>query len=1424
MTELYRAMISSTTKDMRAHRQQALDACIRQDFFPVMMEHLPPSPDDAVRRSLRLVNEADVYVLVLGLRYGEIPDGYEKSYTHLELDRAIERGIPILVLLTGLQHPFTETDIDFGMAGERVRRLREEVRRHGVSYFSSPEDLRSLLIDGLADIRQRLPPRSALTQHANCPDPPPAPFVVGPYTLLQTTEVVGRQRELALLTDWVSDPEKDVYRARVLALLAIGGMGKSALAWKWFHDIAPQELPTLAGRVWWSFYETDARFDNFVLRVLGYITGRSVEELRTLRAPEREEELLDILDREPCLVVLDGVERLLLAYSRSDASRFADDDLDEQTAHRVAGAMGLPPSAAASFTGQSRLRITVDPRTGVFLRRLAGLRASRVLLTSRLFPRDLQTVTTEPVPGAHAYFLGGLTDTDAVTLWRALGVTGSHAELIELFATFDNYPLLIRALAGEVARFRPAPRDFAAWRRANPGFDPFSLSLVQRKAHVLEYALGGLTEEGLRALHTVAAFRSPTVFPTLVALLVGDELPCATQAELDQVLTDLEDRSLLGWDRVNNRYDLHPVVRGVVWSSLDSEARNGIDLCLVSHLGEAPEVDDTAVTCVDDLSTAIELYHTLVRLGRLNDAGKLLGDRIGDSLSRLGGYRCLAELAHILIEDPDWLQKIASEGDFDDAVRMLLMMGVGYQFAGDPVRALDSYDLFTPEQLDEDLVVFKLVLQSMALCQHGCLAEAERCARAVLAQPDLAEEATGVAMVALASVLLYRGLSEEGTAWLGDYRVKIDAEPFGYLFSLYELGWTAPPRGDVVTAQTFANRLDSFASARKRDALLRVCAALLRGAIARQVGDEDRAGELLSGALVDARQAGLGELEIVALTQLAEWHLRAHRLPEARGHARDAVELAEGAELRLRWADALNVLSRVERAAGDTEAAAQAARAAYLQAWCDGPPFSYAAGLDEARANLTAVGAQEPGGLGFESGEPFPDVLVEPIPLHVLLVSIRSGDKFPQGQVIAAIERLGWAGVDPVVTAELDGILVSGVAAPIRAAALCALTRIEPSVERSRELVQQAVRDQSEEVRAAALSLLDHQADPQAATLLRVLAEHDPAPAVRKFALSLLAGHDSDKAFTAIRRIVERDDEPEVRLRALDVLVTVRDGLAKARPILSRAVEVGATGHVRSHAAELVMELEPGVYDALLRRRACEDDDPEVREQLLVLLAGARRTWLWKWRFRSLTAVPRVAATIELSADVKSFLVERASCDLSVYVRATSRLLLAASHPELPPGVLLLDELVAAPASEREPLGIALRAAGGPSRDPAVIAKLVVLLESEESDLVRLESARWLSSAGHPDAEPALRGLLRAADSKVRRAALAVLARDLDKPDRQLLTEGIDGIEPFLDPMEPITATWMAHAAEEIGKPIDEVHRDYERLAATFDLGDWIRD
>jgi hypothetical protein len=129
-------MISGTVQDLPEHRRAAINACLRQDFFPHIMEDLPPTPDDAVTLSLHMVDEAEVYVLVLGVRYGEIPDGYDKSFTHLELDRALQRGIPVLAMLMDL---------------DRLRELREELRqRQHVSFFDSPEKLRALLIDGLS--------------------------------------------------------------------------------------------------------------------------------------------------------------------------------------------------------------------------------------------------------------------------------------------------------------------------------------------------------------------------------------------------------------------------------------------------------------------------------------------------------------------------------------------------------------------------------------------------------------------------------------------------------------------------------------------------------------------------------------------------------------------------------------------------------------------------------------------------------------------------------------------------------------------------------------------------------------------------------------------------------------------------------------------------------------------------------------------------------------------------------------------------------------------------------------------------------------------------------------------------------------------------------------------------------------------------
>src|ERR1022692_171598 len=106
------AMISSTSLDLPEHRKAAMDACLRQSFFPLMMEHLPASDDDAIRESLRMVDEANIYLGILAYRYGHVPKGHDISITEMEYNRAGERGIPRLMFAMHKDHPIRIEDVD----------------------------------------------------------------------------------------------------------------------------------------------------------------------------------------------------------------------------------------------------------------------------------------------------------------------------------------------------------------------------------------------------------------------------------------------------------------------------------------------------------------------------------------------------------------------------------------------------------------------------------------------------------------------------------------------------------------------------------------------------------------------------------------------------------------------------------------------------------------------------------------------------------------------------------------------------------------------------------------------------------------------------------------------------------------------------------------------------------------------------------------------------------------------------------------------------------------------------------------------------------------------------------------------------------------------------------------------------------------
>lgn len=150
-------MISSTALDLPEHRQVVLDACLRLGMMPRMMEHLPASDAEAVRVSLEMVDEADIYVGVFAHRYGYVPKGRRRSITELEYERARKRDIPRLIFLMHDDHPIKAADVEKGSAAERLEKLKERLgKERVVEFFKSPDDLKGQVIHALGEQKTKL--------------------------------------------------------------------------------------------------------------------------------------------------------------------------------------------------------------------------------------------------------------------------------------------------------------------------------------------------------------------------------------------------------------------------------------------------------------------------------------------------------------------------------------------------------------------------------------------------------------------------------------------------------------------------------------------------------------------------------------------------------------------------------------------------------------------------------------------------------------------------------------------------------------------------------------------------------------------------------------------------------------------------------------------------------------------------------------------------------------------------------------------------------------------------------------------------------------------------------------------------------------------------------------------------------------------
>lgn len=91
--------ISSTFTDLIEYRNIALEVCDIFKANQLTMELMFSKAESPLEASLELVRNCDIYVCILGERYGSIAVGNDKSITNLEYREAIKLSKPVYIFI-----------------------------------------------------------------------------------------------------------------------------------------------------------------------------------------------------------------------------------------------------------------------------------------------------------------------------------------------------------------------------------------------------------------------------------------------------------------------------------------------------------------------------------------------------------------------------------------------------------------------------------------------------------------------------------------------------------------------------------------------------------------------------------------------------------------------------------------------------------------------------------------------------------------------------------------------------------------------------------------------------------------------------------------------------------------------------------------------------------------------------------------------------------------------------------------------------------------------------------------------------------------------------------------------------------------------------------------------------------------------------
>ncbi len=122
-TKKLQVFVSSTFTDLEHERQAAVEAILTAGHIPAGMELFAAGDKLQMRVIEKWIDDSDVYLLILGVRYGSIEPDSGKSYTHLEYEYALKHNKALFVCVIDEQE--RKARIKNGVKEEHSDKLRD---------------------------------------------------------------------------------------------------------------------------------------------------------------------------------------------------------------------------------------------------------------------------------------------------------------------------------------------------------------------------------------------------------------------------------------------------------------------------------------------------------------------------------------------------------------------------------------------------------------------------------------------------------------------------------------------------------------------------------------------------------------------------------------------------------------------------------------------------------------------------------------------------------------------------------------------------------------------------------------------------------------------------------------------------------------------------------------------------------------------------------------------------------------------------------------------------------------------------------------------------------------------------------------------------------------------------------------------------